>query len=43
MVDDFETIWAAVAPVGRSSGAGGDYRQPFGVAERECHAWFVEQ
>ena len=43
MPDDFETMWAHLAPIGRSAGTTGYFRQPFTVAERECHAWFVEQ
>ena len=35
-------MWADLAPVGRSTAASGGYfRQPFGSAERECHAWFL--
>ncbi len=40
---DFERMWADLAPIGRSAETGGYFRQPFGTAERECHAWFVEQ
>jgi N-carbamoyl-L-amino-acid hydrolase len=40
--DDFERMWADLAPVGRSS-SGGYFRQPFASAERELMAWFVEQ
>jgi len=36
-------MWSALAPVGRSGASGGYFRQPFGTAERECHAWFLEQ
>jgi N-carbamoyl-L-amino-acid hydrolase len=43
MPDDFGQMWADLAPVGRSAASGGYFRQPFGSAERECHAWFVEQ
>ncbi|WP_235734413.1 allantoate amidohydrolase [Nocardioides alcanivorans] len=43
MIDGFEQMWAALAPVGRSASSGGYFRQPFGSAERECHAWFLEQ
>lgn len=43
MPESFETMWAALAPLGRSAGSGGYFRQPFEAAERECHAWFVEQ
>jgi N-carbamoyl-L-amino-acid hydrolase len=40
--DDFEQMWAALAPVGRSATTGYN-RSPFTAAEREAHAWFVEQ
>lgn len=43
MPDDFEQMWADLAPVGRSATTSGYHRQPFAPAERECHAWFVEQ
>jgi N-carbamoyl-L-amino-acid hydrolase len=43
MPDDFEQMWADLAPVGRSASTTGYNRSPFGTAERECHAWFVEQ
>jgi N-carbamoyl-L-amino-acid hydrolase len=43
MPDDFEQMWADLAPVGRSAASGGYNRSPFTTAERECHAWFVEQ
>jgi len=43
MPDDFEQMWTDLAPVGRSAATTGYFRQPFGAAERECHAWFVEQ
>ena len=42
MPEDFEQMWAGLAPVGRSA-TGGYVRAPFGAAERECHAWFLEQ
>jgi N-carbamoyl-L-amino-acid hydrolase len=38
----FEEMWRDLAPVGRAA-SGGYLRQPFEAAERECHAWFVEQ
>jgi N-carbamoyl-L-amino-acid hydrolase len=41
--DDFERMWADLAPVGRSAASGGYFRQPFTAAERELEAWFVEQ
>jgi N-carbamoyl-L-amino-acid hydrolase len=43
MPDDFEKMWADLATIGRSAVTGGYFRQPFVAAERECHAWFVEQ
>lgn len=43
MPDDFETMWTDLAAIGRSPASGGYFRQPFAAAERECHAWFVEQ
>lgn len=39
----FERMWADLATVGRSASSGGYFRQPFASAERECHAWFVEE
>ena len=42
-VTDFEQMWHDLAPVGRSASSGGYHRQPFTSAERECHAWFLEQ
>jgi beta-ureidopropionase / N-carbamoyl-L-amino-acid hydrolase len=39
----FEQLWHALSPVGRSASSGGYFRQPFASAERECHAWFVEE
>ena len=43
MPDDFERMWADLAPVGRSSASGGYFRQPYLAAETELRAWFVEQ
>ncbi len=40
--DDFERMWADLAPVGRAS-SGGYLRQPFTAPERELAAWFEEQ
>ena len=40
---DFEGMWSDLAPVGRSAASGGYFRQPFGSAERECHAWFLAE
>lgn len=36
-------MWHDLAPVGRSASSGGYFRQPFDSAERECHAWFVQE
>lgn len=36
-------MWRDLAPIGRSSASGGYFRQPFGSAELELRAWFVEQ
>jgi N-carbamoyl-L-amino-acid hydrolase len=41
--DDFERMWADLAPVGRSAASGGYFRQPFTAPEEELRAWFVEQ
>lgn len=41
--DDFERMWADLAPVGRAASSGGYFRQPFTTPERELAAWFVEQ
>ncbi len=41
--DDFERMWADLAPVGRSASSGGYFRQPFTTPERELSAWFSEQ
>lgn len=41
--DDFERMWADLAPVGRSARSGGYHRQPFTAPERELAAWFEEQ
>jgi N-carbamoyl-L-amino-acid hydrolase len=43
MTDDFERMWADLAPVGRSASSGGYFRQPYLAAETELRAWFVEQ
>jgi N-carbamoyl-L-amino-acid hydrolase len=43
MPDGFETMWGDLGAIGRSAASGGYFRQPFASAERECHAWFVEQ
>src|SRR6478735_8307781 len=39
----FEEMWTDLAQIGRSAGSGGYFRQPFGSAERECHAWFLDE
>ncbi len=36
-------MMASLAPLGRSAGSGGYFRQPFTGAETELRAWFVEQ
>jgi N-carbamoyl-L-amino-acid hydrolase len=41
--DDFERMWADLAPVGRSAASGGYFRQPFTTPEVELRAWFVAQ
>ncbi|HEY3530225.1 MAG TPA: allantoate amidohydrolase [Nocardioides sp.] len=43
MPDHFEDMWRTIAPIGRAERSGGYFRQPFGSAERELDAWFVEQ
>ena len=43
MPDDFERMWADLAPVGRSAASGGYLRQPYLSAETELRAWFVAQ
>ncbi len=43
MPDDFERMWADLAPIGRSAASGGYFRQPYLAAETELRAWFVEQ
>jgi N-carbamoyl-L-amino-acid hydrolase len=42
MPEDFDRMWAGLVTVGRSA-TGGYVRSPLGPAERECHAWFLEQ
>jgi beta-ureidopropionase / N-carbamoyl-L-amino-acid hydrolase len=39
----FEQMWRDLAPIGRSAGSGGYFRQPFTAAERECAAWFEQE
>ncbi|WP_284534948.1 allantoate amidohydrolase [Nocardioides sp. T2.26MG-1] len=43
MPDDFERMWADLAPVGRSAVSGGYFRQPFTAPEAELRGWFREQ
>jgi N-carbamoyl-L-amino-acid hydrolase len=43
MPDDFEQMWAALAPLGRSASSGGYFRQPFTSVESELRAWLREQ
>ncbi len=43
VAEDFERMWAALAPVGRSSSSGGYFRQPYTHVEAELRAWFLEQ
>jgi len=40
---DFERMWRDLSPLGRSTHSGGYFRQPFGAAERECMAWYLEE
>ncbi|HEX8781506.1 MAG TPA: allantoate amidohydrolase [Nocardioides sp.] len=42
-MDDFEQMWRDLAPVGRSEGSGGYFRQPWTSAEGELRSWFVGQ
>jgi beta-ureidopropionase / N-carbamoyl-L-amino-acid hydrolase len=41
--DDFERMWADLAPIGRAARSGGYFRQPFTPPEEELRAWFAEQ
>ena len=43
MPDDFEAMWSELAPLGRYSGSGGYFRQPFTSVESELRSWFREQ
>src|ERR1700712_699297 len=43
MPEDFEQMWAAIAPLGRSATSGGYFRQPWTTPESELRAWFTEQ
>ncbi|WP_240771450.1 allantoate amidohydrolase [Nocardioides sp. GY 10113] len=40
---DFEQMWSALLPIGRSAASGGYFRQPWHGAEVELRAWFVEE
>ena len=42
MPDDFEAMWADLAPIGRSTASGGYFRQPFEAAETELRGWFAD-
>jgi N-carbamoyl-L-amino-acid hydrolase len=42
-VDDFERMWRDLAPLGRSAGSSGYFRQPYTSAETELRGWFGEQ
>lgn len=39
----FERMWAEIAPVGRSAGSRGYYRQPWTTPETELRAWFAQE
>jgi N-carbamoyl-L-amino-acid hydrolase len=39
----FESMWADIAPVGRSASSRGYFRQPYTSAELEMRAWFTEE
>jgi N-carbamoyl-L-amino-acid hydrolase len=41
--DDFERMWADLAPIGRSASTGGYFRQPFTTADQELRSWFEGQ
>jgi N-carbamoyl-L-amino-acid hydrolase len=43
MPEDFEQMWATLAPLGRSAHSGGYFRQPWTTPEAELRAWFTEQ
>lgn len=43
MADDFERMWADLAPIGRSGASGGYFRQPYTAAESQLRAWFRAQ
>jgi N-carbamoyl-L-amino-acid hydrolase len=38
----FEEMWHELAPIGRSAGSGGYFRQPWTGIESELRAWFAE-
>jgi N-carbamoyl-L-amino-acid hydrolase len=39
----FERMWSDLLPIGRDRATGGYRRPPFGSAERECAAWYLEE
>jgi N-carbamoyl-L-amino-acid hydrolase len=39
----FERMWGDLLPIGRDRATGGYRRSPFGSAERECAAWYLEE
>ncbi len=39
----FESMWADIAPVGRSASSQGYFRQPYTSAEMEMRSWFTEE
>jgi N-carbamoyl-L-amino-acid hydrolase len=39
----FESMWADIAPVGRSASSLGYFRQPYTSAEMEMRSWFAEE
>ena len=43
MPEDFEQMWRDLAPLGRDTGSGGYFRQPFTTVESELRAWFIGQ
>ncbi|MDX6367226.1 MAG: hypothetical protein QOK30_2302, partial [Nocardioidaceae bacterium] len=36
-------MWGDLLPIGRDRATGGYRRSPFGSAERECAAWYLEE
>lgn len=43
MPASFEQMWGELARIGRDSDTGGYHRPGWSPAERECHAWFLDQ